>query len=59
MLLSDCCGALPAGGMEEYGICGDCKEHCEFYDDEEPEMRDCDTAATTLDEVCEKAKRLK
>jgi len=35
MLLSDCCTAPPAGGMEEYGICGECKEHCEFYDDEE------------------------
>jgi len=34
MLLSDCCTAPPAGGMEEYGICGECKEHCEFLDDE-------------------------
>jgi len=40
MLLSDCCTAPPAGGMEEYGICGDCKEHCEFYDDEELEEDD-------------------
>jgi len=37
MLLSDCCTAPPAGGMEEYGICGECKEHCEFWDDEEEE----------------------
>jgi hypothetical protein len=34
MLLSNCCDASPWGGMEEMGICGDCKEHCEFYDDE-------------------------
>lgn len=34
MLLSNCCGAPPAGGMEEYGICGECQEHCEFLDDE-------------------------
>lgn len=32
MKLSKCCDALPAGGMEEYGVCGKCKEHCEFYD---------------------------
>jgi|SRR5882724_7315687 len=35
MLLSECCSA-PPWGTEEYGICGDCKEHCGFYDDEEP-----------------------
>ena len=33
-LYSDCCGASPVGGMEEYGICGECKEHCEFWDDQ-------------------------
>ena len=32
--LSDCCDAPPVGGMEEYDICGKCKEHCEFWDDE-------------------------
>jgi len=37
MLVSDCCGAAPPLGMEEYGICGDCREHCDFVDDEEVE----------------------
>jgi len=23
--------------MTEYGLCPDCMEHCEFYDDEEDE----------------------
>lgn len=32
---SDCCGA--SEWMEDTGICGDCKEHCEFVDDEEDE----------------------
>jgi hypothetical protein len=31
--LSDCCGA--AEWMEGTGLCGDCKEHTEFYDDED------------------------
>lgn len=33
MMLSECCGAFPWGELE-FGICGDCKEHCDFYDDE-------------------------
>jgi hypothetical protein len=32
---SDCCGAYT--DMEEHGLCPDCMEHCEFYDDEEDE----------------------
>ena len=40
MKISDCCGAPCAGieGCEETGICPDCKEHCEWVDDEEDEM---------------------
>jgi hypothetical protein len=43
MLISDCCGAS-ANGNEDYGICPDCKEHCEFYDDdnEETDFQCCD-----------------
>jgi len=37
MRLSECCSALP-WGEEEYGICGECKEHCDFYDEDEPEV---------------------
>ena len=32
MKLSKCCDALPIDNMEEYGICGKCKEHCGFYE---------------------------
>ena len=35
-MVSDCCGA--ATDMTEYGLCPDCYEHCEFYDDEEDEQ---------------------
>ena len=33
-LISDCCG-MPAGGFFDVGICPDCREHCEWIDDEE------------------------
>ena len=40
-MLSECCDAPPWGDIEETGICGFCKEHCEFYDeDEEEEMNE-------------------
>ena len=32
-MVSDCCGASTS--MTEYGLCPDCMEHCDFYDDEE------------------------
>ena len=32
---SDCCGAYTS--MPEYGLCPDCMEHCEFYDEDEDE----------------------
>ncbi len=31
--MSNCCGALM---YEEWGICTDCKEHCESVEEEEP-----------------------
>ena len=34
-LASECCGAAMTGLMEDYGICPDCKEHCEVVDLEE------------------------
>lgn len=34
-MVSDCCSAYTS--MTEYGLCPDCMEHCEFYDDEEDE----------------------
>jgi hypothetical protein len=42
MKVSDCCGAEPYSNgdssTEDYGICPECKEHCEYIelDDEEP-----------------------
>ncbi len=33
-LLSECCSAHPWGEIE-YGICGNCYEHCGFYDEDE------------------------
>jgi hypothetical protein len=36
MMISNCCGASPWMELDdEFGICGDCKEHAEFYDEEE------------------------
>ena len=30
-IISNCCGAAPWSELDgPYGICGDCKEHCEF-----------------------------
>ena len=34
-MLSDCCGAPPHQYFDD--ICGDCGEHCEFYDIEDQE----------------------
>jgi hypothetical protein len=31
MPYSNCCGAFT--NMEELGICPDCKDHCEFYEE--------------------------
>lgn len=39
MKYSDCCGA--ACSHWEYGICPDCKEHCDFHD-EDDFCPDCD-----------------
>ena len=36
-LISNCCNAQPWGDMSEYGICSDCKEHCEFVDEDAEE----------------------
>jgi hypothetical protein len=37
--VSNCCGALPRGDgdndSEDYGICPDCKEHCEYVKESE------------------------
>jgi hypothetical protein len=38
MPYSNCCGAFT--DMEEYGICPDCKEHCDFFNDEDEDEED-------------------
>jgi hypothetical protein len=36
-LLSDCCGAEATDPiMEDYGICPECKDHCEYEQEKEP-----------------------
>ena len=35
-MYSDCCGAY-SEYADDIDICPDCKEHCEFIDDEEEE----------------------
>lgn len=36
--ISDCCGATPTDPiMLDLGICPDCKDHCEFINEEEDE----------------------
>jgi hypothetical protein len=34
MYISDCCSASPWLGSIDYGRCGDCKECCEFIDED-------------------------
>ena len=34
MKVSECCGAYHEMA-EDYGICPDCKEHCEFVEEDE------------------------
>ena len=35
--ISNCCGATPYLGSTDYGRCSDCKENCEFIDEESDE----------------------
>jgi hypothetical protein len=36
-LLSDCCGAEATDPiMEDYGICPECKDHCQYEKEQEP-----------------------
>lgn len=38
MLISNCCGASSWGHIDEVdmlGVCSDCKEHCEFIEEDE------------------------
>jgi hypothetical protein len=32
--ISDCCGATPYLGSTDYGRCSDCKENCEFINED-------------------------
>lgn len=46
MKISDCCG-VPAysngdSSTEDYGICPDCKEHCEYVEEDDGEPNNSD-----------------
>ena len=51
MKISDCCGAS-ADGNEDYGICPDCKEHCEFNDEDFETCDNCDLPDACADFGC-------
>lgn len=34
MKISNCCGAYAIGNAEDFGICPECLEPCEFIDEE-------------------------
>ena len=39
MKVSNCCFASPCNQFEEEGlICGECKEHCDYIDEEQDEL---------------------
>jgi hypothetical protein len=42
-LVSDCCGYPEIGNSSDYGICPECKEHCEYVDEEEDTDEDTPT----------------
>lgn len=42
-MISECCGAAPVAESEDLGICPECKEHCEYIeDDDDPVCETCD-----------------
>lgn len=48
MKISNCCGAPATSNgdcdLEDFGICSDCGEHCEYVDDEQDDdFTDFDT----------------
>ena len=47
---SECCGASPWMGDADYGICGECKEHCEFSDPEEELERGAASIVVSLNQ---------
>lgn len=44
MKVSDCCGAAPKGNgdcdSEDFGICSQCHEHCEYIEEGEDETEE-------------------
>ena len=41
MLISDCCGS-PGMGGEDYGICSECFEHCEYIEEDDNEIKNAE-----------------
>ena len=40
--VSDCCGAPPVETSDDIGICPECKEHCEYVEDDDDYGSPCD-----------------
>jgi len=39
MLVSNCCGRPVVGNSDDYGLCPECKDHCEYIDDEIEDLK--------------------
>jgi transposase len=52
MKVSDCCGVYPRGNgdndTEDYGICPDCGEHCEYIEEDDSEQNPERSVATEV-----------
>ena len=48
-IMSDCCGAAPVGVSDDIGICTECKEHCEYIEDDGLECDACHGSGEVVD----------
>ena len=48
-MISECCGAAPVAESEDLGICPECKEHCEYIeDDDDWKCEECEGYGTIV-----------
>lgn len=67
MKVSDCCGARPRGFLgphgtvdsdsTDYGICPDCKDHCEFIEEEDEEKPTPEQTTAVINSFMNAAKK--